>query len=43
MDWFLEGIWKEAIVLSYEIMELGGWICLIIVTRLARNEIVEKW
>ena len=43
MNWFLEEMWKEANVLSYEIMELDGWICLIIVTRLARNEIVERW
>lgn len=33
---------KEANVLSWDIMELDGWICLIIVIRLARNG-AKKW
>jgi hypothetical protein len=37
MDRFYK-IWKEANVVSWDIVELDGWICLIIVIRLARNE-----
>jgi hypothetical protein len=47
-----EGSWigstkvrKEANIVSWDIVELDGWICLIIVIRLARNEngSEKKW
>jgi hypothetical protein len=38
-------IWKKANVVSWDIVELDGWICLIIVIRLARDEngSEKKW